>query len=82
MACGKPVVATNVGGNPEIVTTQTGKLVPFGDFKAAAEAIKAFITNKSLSISSGIAGRIFVENKFSLEKHAQQMCSLFSRLVE
>ncbi len=39
MACGKPVVATDIGGPNEIVTPNVGKLVPPGDAAALAEAI-------------------------------------------
>lgn len=40
MACGLPVVATNVGALPEIVNEQNGILVPKGDIKALAEAME------------------------------------------
>ena len=40
MALARPVVATEVGGNPEIVVHgETGLLVPPGDYKALASAI-------------------------------------------
>jgi glycosyltransferase involved in cell wall biosynthesis len=40
MACGLPVVATNVGALPEIVNEQNGILVPDGDVKALADALE------------------------------------------
>lgn len=39
LACGKPVIATKIGGPSEIVTPEVGLLVPPGDAKALAEAI-------------------------------------------
>jgi len=39
LACGKPVIATDIGGPNEIVTPQVGKLVPPGNSEALAEAI-------------------------------------------
>ncbi|GAW94017.1 glycosyltransferase [Calderihabitans maritimus] len=39
LACGKPVVTTNVGGPNEIVTSEVGKLVPPGNSKSLAKAI-------------------------------------------
>ena len=39
MACGKPVVATRVGGIPELVDEKTGILVPPGDPKSLCEAL-------------------------------------------
>ena len=45
LACGCPVVATDVGGNREIVTGPAlGRLVPFGDSDALVEAICAALT--------------------------------------
>ena len=42
MACGLPVVTTDVDGNPEVVSSdELGEIVPFGD----AEALRAAITN-------------------------------------
>ena len=41
MAAGRPVIATFVAGIPELVTPETGRLVPAGDAGALAEAILA-----------------------------------------
>jgi|UniRef100_A0A7C3SK37 glycosyltransferase involved in cell wall biosynthesis len=43
MACGTPVVATNVGGIPHIVTTETGILVEPGNIEALAGAIRSIL---------------------------------------
>jgi 1,2-diacylglycerol 3-alpha-glucosyltransferase len=47
-ACGKPVVAFNIGPHPEVIKVgAVGKLVPVGDTKAMAEAIVGFLKTKS-----------------------------------
>lgn len=47
-ACGKPVVAFDIGPHPEVIKIGTeGKLVPVGDTKAMAEAIVGFLKAKS-----------------------------------
>lgn len=47
MACGLPVVATNVGGNAEVVCSdQLGIIVPFGDREALADAITVALTRR------------------------------------
>ncbi|MGZ8780719.1 MAG: glycosyltransferase family 4 protein, partial [Thermoanaerobaculia bacterium] len=65
MAAGLPVVASNVGGIPEIVATppsvRTGILVPPGDPAAFANAIR------NIAPSMGIAGRERAEREFSIE---------------
>jgi len=45
LACGKPVIATNIGGPNEIVTDEVGCLVPPGDTEALAEAIDYILDN-------------------------------------
>jgi len=77
MAAGLPVVATNVGGNPEVVLEgQTGFLVPSQNPKAMAEAILKFHADKNLAGRFGEAGRKRVEEKFDLNK----MVSAYGRV--
>jgi glycosyltransferase involved in cell wall biosynthesis len=45
VACGRPFVATSVGGIPEITREPAGRLVPHGDPLALAGAIRAFFNN-------------------------------------
>ena len=45
MACGRPVVATNVGGPAEIVTEQTGILVPSANVEALGDGIDYMLSN-------------------------------------
>jgi glycosyltransferase involved in cell wall biosynthesis len=49
--CRRPVVASNIGGIPELINKKTGILVPPGDVSALAEAITSIIENK-VSIES------------------------------
>ena len=68
MASGLPVVATRVGGSPEVVEEgETGMLVPPGDAVALADAIGAYVRDHDLSARHGCAGRKRVEARFSLE---------------
>lgn len=58
MACGKPVVATNVGGIPEIVEHgRTGLLVPPAKVEPLAEALSALLESRELRTRLGEAGR-------------------------
>jgi len=48
MATGLPVVATNVGGNTELIGCDCGKLVCVGDIQATYEALKEILDNTEL----------------------------------
>ena len=79
MACHCPVVATYVGGIPEVVVEgKTGFLVPPKDPNAMAEAILKIASNKELAKQMGNAGRKRVEEEFSLEK----MVSEYQKVYE
>lgn len=67
MASGLPVVATAVGGNPEIVVDgETGQLVPPADPGALADALLRLIEAPGLAARHGAAGRLRAVADFSL----------------
>lgn len=67
MAAAKPVVATEVGGNPEIVVHgETGLLVPPADASALASAILSILEDKEMALRFSTAGRKRIEERFSL----------------
>jgi glycosyltransferase involved in cell wall biosynthesis len=49
LACGVPVVATRVGGIPEWLTLEVGRLVDFGDLETFANAVLELLTSPGLS---------------------------------
>src|SRR5207244_7763161 len=53
MAAGVPVVATRVGGNPELVTDRTGVLVPLDDVDAMAAAMERLLSDATLRTQLG-----------------------------
>ncbi|MEW6513499.1 MAG: TIGR03088 family PEP-CTERM/XrtA system glycosyltransferase [Pseudomonadota bacterium] len=68
MASGLPVIATRVGGNPELlIEGQTGMLVPVSDPEAMARAIVDYARNPEQARAAGKAGRAEVERRFSLD---------------
>lgn len=78
MACGLPVVATDVGGNGELVSDgQTGRLVPAGDRGALAEAIAGYAADPARMRRHGAQGRRRAEEFFSLETMVAQYASLY-----
>lgn len=68
MAAALPVVATAVGGTPEIVSEQTGILVPPGQTDALAAAIEALARDAARRQTLGRAGRAAVLEHFTLDR--------------
>ena len=67
MAAGNPVIATDVGGNPELVEDgMTGFLFPSGNDQQLAERLEQLLTNPHLAGEMGIAGRRKAEQKHSI----------------
>jgi len=82
MACGSAVVASAVGGIPEVVADgQTGLLVPPGDEQALAAAINAVIGDPAMAAAFGIRGRDRVVAEFSWDKIAAQTAELYLQLA-
>lgn len=68
MALGRPVVATNIAGIPEIVVDQeTGFLVPTADSGKLAEALERLILDKKERYRMGRSGRERIERLFNIE---------------
>jgi len=69
MALKKPIVATRVGGVPEVIQDKmTGFLVPPKDPHSLAQAIMTLLQDRNLAISLGEAGRKRVEALFDIKK--------------
>lgn len=69
MACGKPIIATNSGGTPEIVLNgETGILVPSGNSEALTRAMEIFIKDKDLRLKIGNLARKRAEEVFDIKK--------------
>ena len=82
MASARPVIATRIGGNPEIVPDGiVGQLVEPGDPDALAEAILRYVDNPSLMAAHGKAGREHVLSNFSLHAMVKSYDRVYSSLL-
>ena len=82
MATSRPVVATAVGGNAEVVLdNETGFLVPNGDAAALSAAIGRYVDEPSLIDKHGAAARIRVEQHFSIEAMTAKYTRLYDGLL-
>jgi glycosyltransferase involved in cell wall biosynthesis len=83
MACGLPVVATAVGGTPEVVVEgETGFLVPSQKPEPLAAALERLLSDHTLAASFGRAGRARVEAHFSEATMLQRVEALLDQLVQ
>jgi glycogen synthase len=83
MACARPVVASAVGGIPEVVVPgRTGLLVPPADPGALAEALNHVLRDRALARQMGLAGRRRVEEHFSWTSIAARTRRLYEGLLE
>jgi len=79
---GKPVVATDIGGNRELITNfDTGILVEPDNCEALAQGIISFLENPVLIQKLGRNARAFVEEKFSLEVITEQTILLYQEVL-
>jgi sugar transferase (PEP-CTERM/EpsH1 system associated) len=82
MAAGLPVVATAVGGTPEVVVDRvTGLLVPPQDPGALARAIERLLRDPGLRRTMGRAGRRRVERHFHIQETVRQVQDLYEALL-
>lgn len=81
MASGKPVIATTVGGNPEMVTHgKSGLLVPPSDVGSLSKAMANILLDQERAYSLGLEGRKRVVSDFSWEAIAKRMISIYERV--
>jgi sugar transferase (PEP-CTERM/EpsH1 system associated) len=82
MATGLPVIATRVGGNPELVTPgRTGALVPAGDAGALASAMQGFVTDEARRRRCGVAARAEVMQRFDWGSCVDAYLSVYDEVL-
>ena len=82
MAAGRPVVATTVGGIPELVRHgETGMLVPPNDPRSLAEAMLGLLNEPGPARAMGEAGRARVATTFTVESEARETALLYQRIL-
>ena len=82
MATSLPVIATDVGGNGELVVAQeTGYLVPVDDIDLLTEAMKFYCLNPDKLYEQGQAGRKRIEEHFSLQNMVNLYENVYQRVL-
>lgn len=82
LAMGVPVLATNVGGTPEVVIDgETGRLVPAHQPAALAEAIGSFLKAPAAWQHMATRGRAHVEQHFDFRARTRRLESMYTELA-
>jgi len=82
MATGLPIVATDVGGNPELLAGgQCGTLVPPSDVDRLSNALLHYVRSPRLAEASGRAARVRVESRFSLDAMLGGYAELYGQML-
>ncbi len=80
-AGGRPAVATSVGGVRDVVTPETGIVVPAGDADAFASAITTLATNEDLRFDLGRGGASHVQSRYAAERLITAIGALYAELL-
>jgi len=80
MAAGLPVVATRVGGTPEVVDAASGRLIPARDSATLADTLVDLMTDTSRRCEMGRAARRRVETHFTLDRMVEEYRRVYERL--
>jgi len=80
--CGKPVVATNVGGVPDtVIDGKTGFLVPSNNVNDFTEKLLLLIEDDKKRTEMGIAAKEFAMNTFAKKREVNDLASLYYSLL-
>jgi glycosyltransferase involved in cell wall biosynthesis len=83
MALGKPIVATNEGGTPELVLDgHTGFLVPSDDAGILTDRVLRLLDDRKLASEFGREGRRRIETAFSLDAMTNAYLGLYRRMAD
>ena len=83
MAARLPIVATAVGGNPELVRPgENGLLVPHGDAGSLADKLVELLSDADAATGMGRRGRERVEGELTLSRMAEGYGAVYRRLLD
>ena len=83
MACGCCALASNVGGNPELIAhNETGLLFEAGNVAALTSALDLLIRNPSRRASLAAAATSRIQEHFSIQASANRMGAIYAELIE
>jgi len=82
MSCGLPVVATTVGGAPDVIEHQlSGWLIPSEELGALQRGLETLLGDKALCFSLGMNARQRIISGFSLDSVARRLAGLYQQMI-
>ncbi|RTL02357.1 MAG: glycosyltransferase, partial [Neisseriaceae bacterium] len=82
MACGLPVIASRVGGNPELIEPgQTGMLVPAADVLQLADVMASYLQQPAMAGRQGQIARQTIESRFSMQRMVDQYVAVYRKAL-
>jgi sugar transferase (PEP-CTERM/EpsH1 system associated) len=82
MASGLPVIATEVGGNPDLIRPgENGTLLPAGQPDRLAQTLAAYLQDQTRRDREGRQARIMAEDRFSLEAMVQGYMAVYDKVL-
>ncbi len=82
-ACGNPVIATNVGGLPEVILKdETGILIESENIDETINAIEKLLSDEPLRIKMGENGKRFVRKYYNFENNVEDTLAVYNQLIQ
>ena len=81
-ACALPVVASDIPGYRDVMTSQTGLLVPPGDAAALADAVVGLLEDEPRRRALGASARGTAEQRYSWERIAGRLLDVYSLVLD
>ncbi|MBI5793658.1 glycosyltransferase family 4 protein [Candidatus Uhrbacteria bacterium] len=81
MACGVPVIASDVGGVREAITSQTGILLTHNDIQTLSQALEQLIQNPKQRKAMGEQAHLAAQKKFSVDQMYEATLAVYQSLV-
>jgi L-malate glycosyltransferase len=81
MAAALPIVATRVGGTPEVVDAASGRLIPSRDVRALSEALLELARNPGVRAALGRSARQRLETRFTLERMVREYADVYTSVT-
>lgn len=82
MAHGIPVIATDVGGIPNVIEDGVnGFLMAVDDSESMAASLDRLLSDEGLRLSMGLAARSIVADKFAMASHVRRLVSIYEKAI-